>query len=35
MDSIVDEKLEKVILLYKLVKGVCKNSFGINVAKVI
>ena len=34
MDSIVDEKTEKIIFLYKLVKGVCMKSFGINVAKV-
>lgn len=34
MNSIVDEKEEKVIFLYKLVEGICKNSFGINVARV-
>eukprot|EP00828_Plagiopyla_frontata_P019060 TRINITY_DN2437_c0_g1_i1.p3 TRINITY_DN2437_c0_g1~~TRINITY_DN2437_c0_g1_i1.p3 ORF type:complete len:293 (-),score=52.68 TRINITY_DN2437_c0_g1_i1:32-910(-) len=35
MNSIVDEKQEKVIFLYKLVSGICMNSFGINVAKIV
>lgn len=35
MDAIIDEKNEKVVFLYKLKKGECHQSFGLNVAKVI
>ncbi len=33
LDKAADD--EKVIFLYKLKKGECNNSFGINAAKVI
>ena len=34
MAAVLDDKMERVIFLYKLTKGECLESFGINVAKV-
>ena len=34
MAAIIDEKMEKVVFLYKLKEGQCSSSFGLNVAKV-